>query len=216
MQQLLGKFNGKSITGLLVAALVFGFNLCGVNIADLGPNISTALANFTNAAVGLVSVGIAVWGHIQLAQKHAALLASVNATPDPVKASGLTKSPLPLIFIGALCLFGLQGCATSTPEPSPAPTPVVAPATSTAQKIANDLTYAESLAVQFQTINTTVQADAPVLQSVAQAAGLMPANSKQAAIFDAVVSDVGKASGDVAAVNSALDPTALINLINSL
>jgi len=113
---LLSKLNGKSITGLLVAALVIVFGYFGVNIKDLAPEISTAIANLINASVGIFSIGLAVWGHVQDAKKHGELVAHVQngvvaGTVSPTSSAAKAVLPLllGLLLIGAT--LGLTGCA---------------------------------------------------------------------------------------------------------
>jgi hypothetical protein len=105
IQAILRHFSLKSLIGDLVAVFVLVCNMCGVDVHDLAPSLSVAISNFANASAALVPLGFAVWGHIQLAQKHAQLTGPVKTTTNPLGGtpSALNLLPFALALGGVAC-----------------------------------------------------------------------------------------------------------------
>lgn len=110
-------------------------------------------------------------------------------------------------------LFTLLGCGTFGVTAC-ASFPTASQISSTAATLGEDgLSYAQTLAKAFQTVNTVVQVASPLLTSVASQWGLIPANSQQLAIYNTVVSTMSKVSGDITAVNGLLANNSLEHIV---
>lgn len=120
------------------------------------------------------------------------------------------KRPLVVLVFWAFCLTSSQlttGCAADGSVAT------LSQITATASKIGGDIvSYAQTLGTMLQTLNEGIQLSAPTIQQVAASWGLLPANSKQLAVFNSVVTNAQKVSTSVTALNKLLSPASLQNI----